>query len=287
MNQSPLAWHKLCTVAMFAIEFGAPFTVIAPARLRRAGCAAMVTLQALIAGSGNYCFFNLLSASLCMLTLDDDVWPRCWRMLARLPAAKRDIAWPVALAAPASALNVLITTMLLASTVRMQISWPKPLSKLYEMVSPLRTFNGYGLFAVMTTERPEIIIEGSNDREHWLAYEFKWKPGDVTRRPRLVAPHQPRLDWQMWFAALGSVHEQWFQRFLVRLLEGSPEVLGLLGKNPFPDAPPHYVRALLYDYHFTRFSDDDPHAWWKRELKGIYFPEASLRAVPAPSPTDE
>src|SRR5207245_3512750 len=104
----------------------------------------------------------------------------------------------------------------------------------------------------MTTSRPEIIIERSDDGRIWLAYEFKYKPGDLARRPGFVEPHQPRLDWQMWFAALGSYdNTAWFHAFLARLLEGTPEVLGLLAANPFPDHPPRYVRALVYDYRFT------------------------------------
>jgi hypothetical protein len=138
---------------------------------------------------------------------------------------------------------------------------------------------GYGLFAVMTITRPEIVIEGSNDSVTWLAYEFKYKPGDLTRRPAWVAPHQPRLDWQMWFAALGDYQsDPWIIRFMARLLQGSPEVLRLLGRNPFPDGPPHYVRAMLYRYRFTSPEERrSTGAWWGRELKGVYVPAVSLR----------
>jgi len=97
----------------------------------------------------------------------------------------------------------------------------------------------------MTTARPEIIIEGSDDGVHWREYTFKYKPGDVRRPPLWNIAHQPRLDWQMWFAALGRASQNpWFLRFLQRLLENSPEVTALLGSNPFPDKPPLYVRAL-------------------------------------------
>ena len=86
---------------------------------------------------------------------------------------------------------------------------------------PLRIVNSYGLFAVMTTTREEIIVEGSNDGVTWQAYEFPYKPGDVCRAPPIVAPYQPRLDWQMWFAALGSYQQnRWFVNFMVRLLAG-------------------------------------------------------------------
>jgi lipase maturation factor 1 len=143
-------------------------------------------------------------------------------------------------------------------------------------VSPFEIINSYGLFAVMTTTRPEIVIEGSNDGVNWQAYEFKYKPGELARRPAWVAPHQPRLDWQMWFAALGDYRsDPWIVRFMARLLQGSPEVLGLLERNPFADAPPHYVRAMLYQYRPAERKSTG--AWWKRELKGAYVPAVSLR----------
>ena len=130
----------------------------------------------------------------------------------------------------------------------------------------------------MTTTRNEIIVEGSNDGVNWLPYEFKYKPGDVNRRPGFVEPFQPRLDWQMWFAALGDFRQNpWFGNFCVRLLQGSPEVLALLANNPFPDRPPRYVRAELYEYHFTDLTERHATgAWWKREWVGEYLPAFSL-----------
>jgi hypothetical protein len=104
----------------------------------------------------------------------------------------------------------------------------------------------------MTTERGEIEVQGSDDGVDWKTYEFRCKPGDPARRPEFVAPHQPRLDWQMWFAALSRFERQdWFQAFLARLLEGEPAVLSLLAANPFPNGPPRYVRALYWRYRFT------------------------------------
>jgi hypothetical protein len=142
--------------------------------------------------------------------------------------------------------------------------------------------NPYGLFAVMTTGRPEIVIEGSDDGQVWREYVFRFKPGPVTRRARWSIPHQPRLDWQMWFAALGDrTDNPWFASLMRRLLEGSPPVLALLEANPFPDHPPKYVRALLYDY---RFADASSRAatgqWWIRRLDGLYFPQVSLAHSP-------
>jgi hypothetical protein len=150
-----------------------------------------------------------------------------------------------------------------------------------ECLDPFRLVNSYGLFSVMTTERPEIVVEGSNDGSNWVAYEFRWKPGDVNRRPRFVAPHQPRLDWQMWFAALSYYHSNpWVGRFLSRLLQNSAGVLALLRTNPFPNKPPRFVRAVVYGYHFTTASTRRATgAWWTRERRGLYSPVLSLRGA--------
>jgi hypothetical protein len=130
----------------------------------------------------------------------------------------------------------------------------------------------------MTTARPEIVIEGSTDGETWREYVFRYKPGPLSRPALWNIPHQPRLDWQMWFAALGSVRDNpWVASLMLRLLEGSPSVLALFDSNPFADGPPKYIRAQLYDY---RFADRRTHAatgqWWVRRPEGLYFPEVSL-----------
>jgi hypothetical protein len=135
----------------------------------------------------------------------------------------------------------------------------------------------------MTTVRPEIIVEGSNDGKEWLAYEFKYKPGDPARHPSFVWPHQPRLDWQMWFEALNVLNPHatpnpWFLNFCARLLQGEPAVLRLLANNPFPTTPPKYIRAQVYVYRFTDFAERRATGdWWHREFVGSYGPVLSLR----------
>ena len=132
----------------------------------------------------------------------------------------------------------------------------------------------------MTTHRHEILIQGSDDGVSWKTYGFRYKPGPLHRAPPWVAPYMPRLDWQMWFAALaGEERTPWFERFLLRLLQGSPAVLDLLGERPsFSGDRPRFVRALKDDFHFStpamRKSNGD---WWKSEPLSIYFPEVSLK----------
>jgi hypothetical protein len=145
-------------------------------------------------------------------------------------------------------------------------------------VAPLRSVNGYGLFRVMTTERFEIAIEGGADTTHWREYRFRWKPDDPARRPPFVAPHMPRLDWQMWFAALDpDGARDWLVPLLQRLLDGSPEVLSLLAASPFPSGPPRYVRLVLYRYRFTTPAERAVNgAWWHREKVGDLTQPLSL-----------
>ena len=134
--------------------------------------------------------------------------------------------------------------------------------------------NGYGPFAVMTRERREILLEGSNDAIHWLNYEFKYKPGDSNRALSWNIPHQPRMDWQFWLAALGdSGRDAWLARFMDQLARGSEPVLGLLAGNPFPHQPPRYLRASWYRYRFsTPQQRQDDGSLWQRELIGHWTP---------------
>ena len=278
-HQLPAWFQRLSCVLMFCIELIVPWFIVGPRRWRRAACAVLIGFQLLIAATGNYCFFNLLTIALCVLLLDDDAWPRRWReRCTEAPAARG--RWPAWIIGPMAALIMLLSSATLPGLRGVWRWLPSPLMAAPRWAAPFRTVNGYGLFAVMTTTRNEIVIEGSRDGIEWKPYAFKYKPGDPARRPAFVAPHQPRLDWQMWFAVLGSYRENpWFLEFCGRLLQGSPEVLALLATNPFPDRPPAYIRAVVYEYHFT-----DPATrrwqgtWWQRELRGLYCPALSLSA---------
>ena len=281
-NQLPLWFQKASCAAMFGIELGAPFLIFAPRRLRFCGGAAIAFLQILILLTGNYTFFNWLTLALCLSLLDDfalaEIVPlkcRRWLPFSPQPSAFR---WPRFITIPLAIVVAILCLFQVSLALGSQPGWLYPAAVADAWLQPFRTFNGYGLFAVMTTERREIIVEGSNDGVNWLAYEFKYKPGDMTRRPAFVAPHQPRLDWQMWFAALGNYQQNpWFVNFCERLLQGSPEVLALLAKDPFPDHPPRYIRAEFYDYHFTNFAERHKSgAWWQRELIGEYLPPISV-----------
>ena len=274
-HQLPARAHTVATAVMFLIELVLPWLIWLPGRGRRVPLAAFLALQVLIAITGNYAFFNLLTIALCVFLADPGLLPPRWGPPADADEPKATLfgAWPRAVLAPVVASLALVSAVQFSeATLGLGLPWPAPAGWLARAISPLRSVNSYGLFAVMTTTRPEIVIEGSNDGGTWRAYEFRYKPGDPLRRPGFVAPHQPRLDWQMWFAALGTCEDSpWLQRLFQRLREGSPPVLGLLGRNPFPDGPPRQVRALLYDYHFADLATHRRTGeWWQRRPEGEF-----------------
>jgi lipase maturation factor 1 len=297
----PLWFHKMSTAMVLAVELSAPWLVVGPRRLRHFTASLLIGLQVLIALTGNYAFFNVITIALCVTLLDDATLRRLVPALSGplrgmssntasaaeqqgLFSVGRAFAraaslWPTLLAAGLAVVTVPASVVILAGQLGITPPGTTVVAPLMRAIDPLRSVNPYGLFAVMTTTRPEIIVEGSNDGVTWLAYEFADKVGDERRRPPWVAPFQPRLDWQMWFASLSEYdREPWFQRFCVRLLEGSPSVLKLLARDPFAGQAPRFVRSTLYQYRFAGASAHfKSKVWWTRERLGAYSPVLSLR----------
>jgi hypothetical protein len=265
----PLWVLKGSTLLVLAIEIAVPFLILAPRRLRAFAFVPLMGLQAMIALTGNYAFFNLLAAALCLFLLDDAAHgspgisggsynPRFRRILIIVVAL---VTIPVSVRGFLPVFGV----------GRPRLGVVEPLAN---AVAPFHIVNTYGLFANMTTVRPEIILEGSDDGAAWMEYEFKYKAGDVHRSPPWVAPHQPRADWEMWFAAYGRFQEEpWFQSLCARLLEAEPQVLRLIERDPFKGRAPRYLRAVVYRYTFAdaeaRRRDG---VWWRRERLGEYSP---------------
>jgi hypothetical protein len=283
-DKSP-EWFKHFSVALcLVVEIIVPFFIWAPRRPRLIAAGSMIFLQLVIALTGNYSFFNLLTITLCLLLIDDSVAAslrdaHTFRTAKRLQDRLCSYAGIVVII-----VTLPISAWLIFTAFKPHADWPRPLVTIYGRLQSFRIVNGYGLFRVMTKDRDEIVIEGSADGIDWLPYEFKWKPGDVMRAPGWCAPHQPRLDWQMWFAALGSYRENpWFVRLIVRLLEGSQDVSQLLAKNPFPQDPPRYIRAMSYRYRFTTLRErQETGAWWKREQLREYLPTVSAEQLRQP-----
>jgi predicted DCC family thiol-disulfide oxidoreductase YuxK len=287
---TPLAWYaahlslgtlQFLTAGTFFVELLLPFLIFCPRRLRLFAAFGILTLQSCILVTGNYNWFNLQTMLLCLLLFDDaalrSIVPS--RLLRLLPATAQP-------APPLRAMRLMVGTLavlvVFCSLVQMDVRFggsPPALAQTIDSVfEPLHMTSGYGLFAVMTTQRDEIVIEGSADGADWREYEFRYKPGDLTRRPPWNIPHQPRLDWQMWFAALEDPrHLRWFASFLKALLQNQPAVLALMQRNPFPDKPPRYVRAQFYEYRFSDSAEKADGRWWHRHLLGLYYPEVSLK----------
>ena len=284
-NLLPLPFQKLACAVMFAVELGAPLCLVGPRRVRNAAALSLVALQVLIALTGNYAFFNLLTVGLCLTCLDDAWWGGLHWGLDSGPdgsqSPKKGGSRSTALRWFA-AFSVGITFFEFAAALSRTAARSPIVRTVAEAVGPLRSFNDYGLFAVMTVERPELIIEGSDDGKDWKPYSLPYKPGDLARRPTWVAPHQPRLDWQLWFAALAPPESSpWVGTLCEKLLRGEPAVAALFSKNPFPDHPPLYVRVVRYRYEFTTAVERSRTGnWWRRTPIDFYIPPVSLKKEP-------
>lgn len=273
-HQLPLGIHQASALLMFGIQLLAPFLLFLPARGRRWAVPPLLLLQLLIGLTGNYGFFNLLAVVLMTLALDDATLqaslPNSLRALWRevrpkvRPAHLRD-----GLAGVLLALQLALLFARFAGGDRL----PGPIAATLDFFRPFRSLNNYGLFAVMTTERREIVIEGSRDGQTWVAYGLPFQPGPLERAPVWAGPHMPRLDWQLWFAALGEVRDNpWIPSLLARLGEGAPGVRRLLWVDPFGDDPPIHLRAQLYRYRFTTSAERERSGqWWAREPLGLYY----------------
>jgi predicted DCC family thiol-disulfide oxidoreductase YuxK len=268
LHQLSPSVHRAAAAGMFAVELGVPFLLFLPRRPRILAAFIIAGFQLLIDFSGNYGFFGWQTVALCILCLDDEFLARLFAR-PRLLGAQRKAAGRIGRLPPwRRAVAAVVFAVVLAVTL-FKVEW------LAETLEPLHSLNSYGVFAVMTTERDEIVIEGSDDGASWKPYEFRWKPGDLSRAPAFVEPHMPRLDWQMWFASLDpqSSAQGWVGQLLARLSEGSPPVLRLLGSNPFPEKPPRYLRAQFYQYRFTDSATRSSTGnWWTRSLKGDLVP---------------
>jgi len=282
---SPLAWYahqlpdlllRVATGAVFVIELVVPFFVFLPRLPRLVAAAGFLLLQGVIMLTGNFNFFNVLTIALCIFLLEDQDMRRLLpaRLAARIvrhapcPGRKAHAAAGLMAAVVVSACGALLW---LTNTQQRPV---QPFDGLIALTSTLGIVNGYGPFAIVTTERNEIILEGSEDGQVWLPYEFHYKPGDLGKPLTWNIPHQPRLDWQMWFAALNHARAlPWLPNLMTKLRENSQTALSLLKHNPFPKQPPRYLRASLYRYAFapprTRAATDEI---WRRRYLGLYLP---------------
>ena len=284
LQHLPHWFHIATAAATLLMELVLVWMAFLPRRWRIA-CFVMVTAwQVGVIVTANYAFLNYLVLVLAFLLLDDALLrrfvPARWRdgLGSGVEGQAMISSGEVRLAPIRRAVcAVAMTWIFYATTVPfVQMFWhgvPLPNGPVAAL-EPFRIANQYGLFAVMTPHRYEIEFQGSNDGKNWTAYPFLYKPQNVKEKPRIYAPYQPRFDWNLWFASLGS----WRQYPIVPrteelLLENDHAVLGLFAGNPFSDAPPRFVRAVLWQYWFSTPQEKTAQgAWWRRQFLGTYAP---------------
>jgi hypothetical protein len=324
MHQLPAWFHQLSLWPMYFVELALPFFVFLGARLRSVAAIGFAGLMLLVLATGNYTYFNWLTIALCLPLVPDRVWR--WRrkksvsdptLSHRRPdpvsseTEPSSIAQPVfsehweygslalrgvplAVVALLNAMTVLGDFHMASSVPGATLKWvsldtdpvPEFLQKPARALQPWHLVSGYGLFRTMTTERPEIVLEGTLDGVTWREYVLLHKPGPLDARPRFVAPHQPRLAWQFWFAALeGQYHGRsrnagWFTELVLGLLDNDPVALSFFEESPFGATPPVTIRAKLYRYEFTtREERRETGNWWKRREAGLYLPPVGKKDV--------
>ncbi len=287
-HELPDALLRIGTAATLAIELALPLLALGPRPARLFACAGFAALQLAIALTGNYGFFNLLTLVLCFSLLEDrDLAAVCRGLGFARPGGDSAAREPGAAALPLRRIAETAAGLLLALSLARSAaqiapgSLPDPLLRLLGAAAPFRSSNAYGLFAVMTTQRPEIEIELSSDGQHWRPLEFRFKPGALTRWPPLALVHMPRLDWQLWFAALqGCERAAWFSEFAAQLLRGSRPVWSLVGEAP-PEPAAALLRSTLYLYRFASPRQRERTGEvWERERVGSFCPTLRFEGGP-------
>lgn len=270
----PLGMHKFTTALMFFIELVVPFFIFGTEEMRLIAFIFFVGLQLSIWFTGNFSYLNHLTAVLSIILVSDTYWKTLvgWSW----PAGEPSWIGTDIFVSAVGAFLLFLQIIGLWQYFMPNVTFYRILDWLY----PYHITNRYGIFAIMTTKRFEIVIEGSEDGLEWKEYLFYHKPSEINRRPRRISPYQPRLDWQAWFLPFTEYQsEPWFQNFLVRLLQGSSEVLKLVRYNPFPNKPPRFIRAIAYDYEFTTVKEKkETGNWWKRTYMGTYSPTITMNA---------
>jgi hypothetical protein len=298
VQHSPHWFHAFATGATLAMELGLIWIVFFPRRWRIALFFVVTAWEIPVILTANYTFLNYLVLALGFLLLDDRffswlsakvlghpavpaVTAQIQNAAAPKPVAPKSVAeenlWRETLRVVkrslASAMLLWMFYVTVAGLIWMFWHAPLPTTPV-EALEPFRIANRYGLFAVMTRGRYEIEFQGSQDGQNWTSYKFRYKPQELNQAPGIYAPYQPRFDWNLWFASLGGWREYPIvPNTEVRLLSNDKDVLALFAGNPFAQAPPQYMRAVIWQYWFTTMAEKRlTGAWWRREFLGLYAP---------------
>jgi hypothetical protein len=296
----PHWFHASTAFATLALELVLVWMLFLPRRWRIV-CFFIVTPWELgVIFTANYTFLNYLVLALGVLLVDDEfllrILPQGWKQSfardatpeQRQTETSEDFRDQLKIA-KLSLIGFLFVWMFYATVAELT---PIPVPTLPVVaLEPFRIANRYGLFAVMTRGRYEIEFQGSDDGKTWVAYPFRYKPQDPAKAPGIYAPYQPRFDWNLWFASLGSWREYPIvPRTEIRLLSNDSDVLNLFKKNPFPQKPPRQVRVVLWQYWITTLAEKrEQGLWWRRQFLGLYAPtierdsDGNIRAVEVPN----
>ncbi len=248
MHQLPQWLLTTGTGLVFFVELVVPFFIFLPRNYRVFAALMTIGMQVIIIATSNHNWINLLTIALCLFLLDDQIIRRI------LPRFVTGMVKPVVTSSSNRPFFLLLSLVLLltsfASMTEMVTgqSLPRP----FYWVRAYGLGHPYHVFPTMQTQRHELMIEGSHDGVNWQRYRFKYKPDSVDDTPSFIVPHQPRLDWMIWFVPPQSeVMRHWFDSFMWRVKENETSVIALLEHNPFTDRPPTYLRILVYQYQFT------------------------------------
>ncbi len=267
----------LATAATLVIELAVPFMMFMSRKYRFIAAWITIIMQLLIIITSNHNWFNILTLILCLFLFDDKAIRRA------LPVSLSN--WLL----DQKQLSSITSLLRLPSYVFASIILVTSSIQIWEMASGIRMTgnsgrvldyiqrwslaNPYHVFPTVNQQRIELIIEGTADGRTWLPYTFKYKPGELNKPLTVVIPHQPRLDWMVWFVPLNPIFENWFESFLFTLLDNSPSVTALLEHNPFPNTPPVAIRVQAFEYRFTNFDEHEVSGnWWKSRYLGPFDP---------------
>jgi len=276
-HQLPEWLLRIGTAGTLFVELVVPFFFLLPRPWRLFAAWATILWQLLIIATSNHNFVNLLTIALCLFLFDDRalsrVLPARWagRLTDKspLPAQPRR-------AVTAATLVVALVVVPAGAIAAAEMIARRPLpvlSTAYDWIEPFRIANRYHVFPTIETERIAIQIDASLDGEHWVPIDFRYAPDDPAERPPFIVPHQPRVDWMLWFVPIAPVFLDWLERFTERIVEGSPAVTALLAKPPFADEPPRMLRLRVYRYRFaTPQQLATTGDWWTREDLGPFYP---------------
>jgi hypothetical protein len=292
---NPLSWyfhripkglHRFSALVSHFVQLVAPFGLFAPQPIASFAGGLIIFHQLWLIISGNYSWLNWLTVVLGICALDD----RMLRIALPVTAPSlvpRPMPFDILLYAVVAGVVLLSIQPVLNMLSKNQV--------MNYSYNPFHLVNTYGAFGNVGRERHEIVLEGSSERvitprTQWREYGFKAKPGDAKRMPPQVAPYHLRLDWLIWFLPFSVAmtgdgirvygHSLWFLRFVKKLLLGDRAILRLMGRNPFPERPPVFIRAVLYRYRYTDWKEKrETGAWWRRQILGMYLQAVSLETL--------